>query len=171
MLISKPINDALNQQIGNEFRASLQYVAIAAYFEGEALQQLAGYFFRQADEEHEHAMRFVKFVLNAGGQVKIPEIESPACKFTSAKQAVKLSLDSELRVTDQINSLVHLAKTEKNYTTDNFLQWFVGEQLEEVSTMDNLLKVIERAGEDGLLRVEEYLARKGGSGAASASVA
>jgi ferritin len=63
-------------------------------------------------------------------------------------------------VTNQIHKLVDLAKKEVNYTTDNFLQWFVKEQLEEVSSMDNLLKVIRRAGQDGLLRVEEYLARK-----------
>jgi ferritin len=83
-------------------------------------------------------------------------------KFASAEEAVKLSLDWELEVTDQIHKLVDLAKKEVNYTTDNFLQWFVKEQLEEVSSMDNLLKVIRRAGEDGLLRVEEYLARKAG---------
>jgi ferritin len=73
---------------------------------------------------------------------------------------VKLSLDWEVEVTNQIHKLVDLAKKEVNYTTDNFLQWFVKEQLEEVSSMDNLLKVIRRAGQDGLLRVEEYLARK-----------
>lgn len=162
MLISQKINDAINQQIGNEFMASLQYVAIAAYYECEALSQLANFFYGQATEEHDHAMRFVKFVLEAGGKVAIPAIPAPRTEFSSAVEVVKLTLDREIGVTDQINALVHLAKTEKNYITDNFLQWFVREQLEEVSSMDQLHKILERAGESGLLRVEEYLARKGG---------
>lgn len=160
MLISKKINDAINQQIGNEFGASLQYVAIAAHFDAEALPQLAAHFYKQGEEERDHAMRFVKFVVEAGGQVGIPAVAAPKTKFSSAEQAVKLSLDWELEVTTQIHKLVEMAKKESNYTADNFLQWFVKEQLEEVSSMDNLLKVIQRAGEEGLLRVEEYLARK-----------
>jgi bacterioferritin B len=162
MLISKKINDAINQQIGNEFGASLQYVAIATHFDLEALPQLAAHFYKQAEEERDHAMRFVKFLVDADGQVVIPGVKPPKHKFASAEEAVKLSLAWELEVTDQIHKLVDLAKKEVNYTTDNFLQWFVKEQLEEVSSMDNLLKVIRRAGEDGLLRVEEYLARKAG---------
>jgi bacterioferritin B len=137
-------------------------VAIAVHFDEEALPQLAAHFYQQAAEEREHAMRFVKFLVEADGQVVIPSVKAPKNKFASAEEAVKLSLDWELEVTDQIHKLVDLAKKEVNYTTDNFLQWFVKEQLEEVSSMDNLHKVIRRAGEDGLLRVEEYLARKAG---------
>ena len=162
MLISKKINDAINQQIGNEFGAFLQYVAIAAHFDEEALPQLAAHFYRQAEEERDHAMRFVKFLVETDGEVVIPPVKGPKNKFSSAEEAVQLSLDWEVEVTQQIHKLVDLAKKEVNYTTDNFLQWFVKEQLEEVSSMDNLLKVIRRAGEGGLLRVEEYLARKGG---------
>jgi ferritin len=162
MLISKKINDAINQQIGNEFGASLQYVAIAAHFDEEALPQLAAHFYKQAEEERDHAMRFVKFLVDADGQVVIPAVKAPKNKFASAEEAVKLSLDWELEVTDQVHKLVELAKKEANYTTDNFLQWFVKEQLEEVSSMDNLLKVIRLAGDSNLLRVEEWVARKGG---------
>lgn len=169
MLISKKINDALNQQIGNEFESSLQYVAVASYFEGEALPQLAGFFFRQADEERDHAMRFVRFVLEAGGTVRIPAITAPQATYKKAADAVGLSLKQELKITAQINKLVDLAKKEQNYTTDTFLQWFVTEQLEEVSTMEALLKTIERAGEDGLLRVEDYIARSGGPAAGDAA--
>jgi len=162
MLISKKINDAINQQIGNEFGASLQYVAIAVHFDEGALPQLAAHFYKQAEEERDHAMRFVKFLVDTDGKVVIPAVKAPKHKFASAEEAVKLSLDWEVEVTEQIHKLVDLAKKEVNYTTDNYLQWFVKEQLEEVSSMDNLLKVIRRAGEDGLLRVEEWLARKGG---------
>jgi ferritin len=162
MLISKKINDAINQQIGNEFGASLQYVAIAAHFDNVALPQLAAHFYKQAEEERDHAMRFVKYLVDADGHVVIPAVASPKSKFSTAAESVKLSLDWELEVTKQINRLVEMAKKENDYTTDTFLQWFVKEQLEEVSSMDQLLKVIQRAGENNLLRVEEYLARKGG---------
>ncbi len=161
MLISKKINDAINQQIGNEFGASLQYVAIAVCFDQQALPRLAAHFYKQAVEERDHAMRFVKFLVDADGEVKIPAVAAPKAKFATAEEAVKLSLDWELEVTDQIHKLVALAKKENNYTTDAFLQWFVSEQLEEVSSIDNLLKVIRMAGQSGLLRVEEWIARQG----------
>ena len=162
MLISKKINDAINQQIGNEFGASLQYVAIATHFDLEALPQLAAHFYEQAEEERDHAMRFVKFLVEADGELVIPSVPAPKAKFSSAEEAVKLSLDWEVEVTQQIHALVALAKKESNYTADNFLQWFVKEQLEEVSSMDNLLKVVRRAGEKNLLRVEEHIARAHG---------
>src|SRR5262245_23005905 len=162
MLISKKINDAINQQIGNELGASLQYVAIGAHFDLRALPQLAAHFYKQAQEERDHAMRFVKFIVDADGELKIPAVPAPKATFGKAEEAVKMSLDWEIEVTGQIHNLVALAKKENNYTTDTFLQWFVAEQLEEVSSMDNLLKVIRMAGEDGLLRVEEWLARQGG---------
>jgi ferritin len=162
MLISKKINDAINQQIGNEFGAALQYVAIAAHFDSEALPQLAAHFYQQAAEERDHAMKFVKFLVDTDGKVAIPAIAAPKAAFKTAAEAVQMSLDWEIEVTKQIHVLVDLAKKETNYTTDNFLQWFVKEQLEEVSSMDQLLKVLQRAGEGGLLRVEEYLARHTG---------
>jgi bacterioferritin B len=162
MLISKKINEAINRQIGNEFGASLQYVAIAVHFDDRALPQLAAFFYKQAEEERDHAMRFVKFLVDTDGEVKIPAVPAPKAKFATTEEAVKLSLDWELDVTDQIHKLVDLAKKENNYTTDTFLQWFVTEQLEEVSSIDNLLKVVRLAGEPNLLRVEEWVARKAG---------
>src|ERR1700737_326754 len=160
MLTNQKIIDAVNEQIGYEFRASLQYYAIAAHFASEALPQLSAHFFQQAEEEKEHALRFIKYVVDAGGSVVIPAIEAPQSKFKSPEQAVKLSLDQEVKVTHQINALVELARSENDYITINFLQWFLTEQLEEVSSMDNLLKILERAGND-LLQADEYLARVG----------
>jgi len=162
MLISENLAKAFSQQVGNEFGASLQYVAIATHFDLEALPQLAVHFYKQAEEERDHAMRFVKYLVDADARVAIPAVPAPKGKFNSAEEAVKLSLDWELEVTRQINRIVEMAKKEDDYTTDTFLQWFVKEQLEEVSSMDQLLKVIQRAGEKNLLRVEEYLARKAG---------
>ncbi|CAN5590078.1 ferritin [soil metagenome] len=160
MLTSQKVIDAINEQIGNEFGASLQYVAIAAYFSADALPQLAQHFFRQADEEDEHALRFVNYVTDAGGNVVIPAIGAPQSSFKSAEEAIQLSLDQEVQVTHQINALVELARSENDYITINFLQWFLAEQLEEVSSMDTLLKIVQRAG-DNILAVEEYLARVG----------
>lgn len=160
MIISKKMNAALNEQVGNEFGASLQYVAIAAYFSGEGLTELANHFYQQASEERDHAMRFVKYIVDAGGHLEIPAIAAPKDAFKSVADAVKLSLDWEQTVTGQINELVNLADKEGDHITENFLAWFVGEQLEELTTMDNLLKVVKLAG-NNLLYIEEYVARHG----------
>lgn len=161
MLISDKVCAALNEQVGNEFSAMLQYVAIAAHFDREALPMLAGYFYRQSEEEKAHAHKFIKFILDAGGRVNIPAIAAPQGHFSFAEEAVGLSLEQEKKVSQQINNLLGMAKSENDYTTDSFLQWFVQEQLEEVSSMQDLLSIVQRAGEGNLLRVEEYLARGG----------
>lgn len=159
MLISKKMNAAINQQVGNEFGASLQYVAIASYFETEGLPMLAGRFFQQADEERMHAMKFVRYILDAGGQVEIPAISAPKAGFKSVEEAVQLSLNWEHTVTRQVNDLVALAIKESDYITQNFLSWFTTEQLEEVSSMDTLLRMVQRAGPNNLLFVENYLSQ------------
>jgi ferritin len=165
MLVSERIINAINEQIGNEFSAMLQYTVISAHFAREALPELSAHFARQAEEEKQHAHRFIRYVVDTGATVRIPSIPAPITDFETAEDAVKLSLDQEKTVTSQINNILRLAKEENDYITDSFLQWFVQEQLEEVSSMDNLLTIVRRAGEDNLLRVEEYLAREYGSGA------
>ena len=160
MLTNQKVIDAINEQIGYEFSASLQYYAIAAHFAAEALPQLSAHFFKQAEEEREHALRFIKYVVDAGGHVVIPAIDAPQSKFTNPEQAVQLSLNQEVKVTHQINALVELARSQNDFITINFLQWFLTEQLEEVSSMDNLLKIVQRAGAN-LLQADEYLARVG----------
>jgi ferritin len=161
MLFSDKMNAAINTQIGNEFGASLQYVSIAAYFDRESLPSLAAHFYQQADEERLHAMKFVHYVIDAGGKVIIPAIPAPRADFGSAEEAVALSLEWEETVTRQIGGLVDLALKESDHVSKTFLDWFVTEQLEEVSSMDTLLSIVRRAGENGLLFVEEYLARQG----------
>ncbi len=158
MLISKALEQAINDQIGREFGASLQYVSIATYFDSEDLPQLAAFFYRQADEEHMHAMKFVHYVTEAGGHVRIPAIEAPKATFVNAEEAVQLSLEWEQEVTRQINNLMGIAVQEQDYIAQDFLRWFVTEQLEEISTMSTLLRTVQRAG-DNLLLVEDFLAR------------
>jgi ferritin len=161
MLISKNLNQAMDKQIGSELGASNQYLIIASYFDNESLPELAGFFFRQSDEERMHAMKFVRYILDAGGRVEIPSIPAPPTEIQSAEAAVQMALDWEVEVTQQINNLMDLAIKENDHIAQDFLRWFVTEQLEEVSTMDELLAVIRRAGEKQLLLVEDFLVRKG----------
>jgi len=160
-MASQELLAKMNEQIGNEMGASLQYVSIASYFDSESLPQLAGFFYRQAEEEREHAMRFVHFILDVDGKVKIPAIPAPKNDFASAEEAVRLSVDWEKEVTQQIYKLVEVAQKDSDYISLRFLDWFVNEQREEVATMSSLLDVVRRAGEDGLLHVEDYVVRHG----------
>ncbi len=157
MLVSQKIIDAINGQIGMEFAASLQYDAIGAYFDVQSLPTLARHFYKQSSEERGHAHRFMRFVLDAGGQVIIPAIDAPVPDFKFAKDAVKLSLDQELKVTEAINGIYDMALKSNDHITSISLQWFLKEQIEEVSSMSDLLKTVERAGEGGLLLVEQFL--------------
>lgn len=161
MLLSTDLTTALNEQVGHEFGASLQYVAIAAYFDGDNLPILARHFYLQAAEERDHAMRFVKFIVDAGGQLTIPAIPAPRSAFSSAEEAVQLSLEWERTVTQQINALMDRAIAEGNHLARNTLEWFINEQLEEMASMETLLGMVRRAGDQGLLLVESYLSREG----------
>ena len=158
MIISKELENAINAQVGAEFAASLQYVSIAAYFDADDLPQLAAFFYRQAEEEKEHAMKFARFVVEAGGQVRIPAIKETYYGFKSPKECAQLALDWETDVTKMINNLMDIAVNDKDYISQDFLRWFVSEQLEEISTMGTLLKTIQRAG-DNVLLVEDFLVR------------
>lgn len=148
---------ALNAQVGHELHASLQYVSIAAHFDSENLPRLAEFFYRQAEEERTHAMKFVRHVVDLGGRVRVPAIAAPKPEFASAREAVALSLQWEHTVTGQIYDLVDIAKDDRNYIAMRFLDWFVSEQLEEINTMETLLSLVERAGEENLLLVEDYI--------------
>ena len=159
MLVKQSIIDALNQQVGEEFSASAQYIAIALYYGSETLPELAKYFQAQAMEEHGHAMKLLHFINNTGGKALVPATREPKNHFETAEEPVQLALDQELKVTQQINNLVDLAIKENDHLTREFLQWFVAEQLEEVSSMTDLLTVVKRAGETNLLLAEAYLAR------------
>ncbi|MGI9629172.1 MAG: ferritin [Longimicrobiales bacterium] len=158
---SDELTQSLNQQVGNEMGASMQYISIAAYFDILSLNGLARFFYAQANEERDHAMRFVQYLVDAGSELQIPVIPEAKTGFKSAKEAVAMALDWEKEVTQQIYGLVEIARTDKNFMAERFLDWFVNEQYEEVTTMGELLDVVERAGEDNLLAVEEYLTREG----------
>ena len=157
MLISRELAKAFNAQIGHEFGASLQYVSIAAHFQQRHLTLLAKLFFAQAEEERLHALKFVKYLLDAKGDLQLPAIPAPTASFASAEDAVAAALRWEQEVTAQVTGLMELAVKESDYLAQSFLQWFVDEQLEEVVKMDRLLSVIRQSGEKNLLMVEAYL--------------
>jgi bacterioferritin B len=158
MIISKELQQAINEQIGREFGASLQYINIAAYFDVDDLPNLAAFFYRQADEEHMHAMKFGHYLIDAGAQVRIPAVAQPKHDFISAEEAVQSALDWEMEVTRQINALMDLAIQQNDHISQDFLRWFVTEQLEEISTMNKLLSIVRRS-KDNLLFADDYLAR------------
>jgi ferritin len=148
----------VNEQIGREFAASQQYVAIAVYYDAETLPQLAAHFYRQAVEERNHAMMLVQYLLDSGEKVEIPGVDAPKTEFGDAAAPVALALDQEKTVTQQIAKLVELAREENDLVGEQFLHWFLQEQREEVSSMSALLAVVKRAGPNVLL-VEDFLSR------------
>ena len=149
----------LNEQVGHEFAASQQYVAIAVYYDTETLPLLAAHFYRQAVEERNHAMMIVQFLLDSDHAVEVPAVEAPQTAFKDAREPVALALAQEKKVTEQIVALTALARAEGDHVGEQFLYWFLQEQREEVSSMSDLLKVVERALESNILLVEDYLAR------------
>ena len=158
-LINQTIVDALNKQVVEEFTAANQYTAMAFYFESETLPGLAAFFHAQADEERGHGMKILNYISEAGGQPIVPATQEPKNHFEDAEEVVQMALAQEMKVTAQINSLVDVAIKENDHLTRQFLQWFVAEQLEEVSSMNDLLNVVRRAGQTNLLLVEAYLAQ------------
>lgn len=158
----------INEQVGHEFGAFLQYVAHAAWFEGEALPELARYFSAQAEEERAHALKMIKFLNDTDQGIAIPSIPAPVGSFATVEDAIKLARAQEVRVTEQIKAIYDAAADANDRLTQNFLQWFLEEQVEEVASMDALLKVARRAGND-VFRVEDFIAREGHPENASAS--
>jgi ferritin len=151
--------ERLNTQIGNEFGASQQYVAIAVYYDAETLPRLAAFFYAQALEERNHAMMMVQYLLDAGVDATIPGVAAPRTTFTDIVEPVALALEQERRVSDQIAALAGVAREEGDYLSEQFVLWFLKEQVEEVATMSDLLRTVERARENPLF-AEEYLARE-----------
>ena len=151
--------DALNRQIGNELAAAQQYMAAAVYYDSETLPQLAGFFYRQALEERNHAMMMVQFLIDTDQKAVIPGVDAPKGDFADIVAPVAMALEQEKRVGEEINELFKLARESGYYQGEQFLQWFLKEQVEEVASMTDLLAVVERAKDDPL-HGEEYLARE-----------
>ncbi len=149
----------LNVQIANEFAASQQYIALAVFYDNETLPRLASFFYAQALEERNHAMMMVQYLIDTDEEVRIPDITSQQTRFDDAVSPVRMSLEQERRVGGEINALFKLARDTDEFRAEQFMQWFVKEQVEEVALMSDLLNVVERS-RDNLPLVEDYLARE-----------
>jgi len=163
---SQAFVEKLNEQIGHELGAHNQYVAIAVHYDAETLPRLASFFYAQALEERDHAMMMVRYLLDADAEPRIPALPAPATDFGDLVEPVALALEQERRVSEQINALAALARGDGDLSSEQFMQWFIKEQVEEVSTVSDLLRVIQRARENPL-QAEEYLAREGLGGEGS----
>ncbi len=159
---------ALDAHLVNEFSASQQYIAIAVWYDDQTLPQLAGHFYRQAVEERNHAMIIVQYLMDADAPVTIPGVPAPRLTFADPIEPVRLALDQEKQVTAQIEELAHVAREEGDLVGEQFLAWFLREQREEMASMADLLRTVERAAQTNILLAEEYLAREavgdGGAG-------
>ncbi len=151
--------EQLNIQIGNEFAAHQQYVACAVYYDALTMPQTAGFFYAQALEERGHAMMMVKYLVDQDAPVRIPGVASPEVDFEDLVAPVALALEQERRVTVQINELTKIAREESDFASDQFMQWFIKEQVEEVATMSDLVAVVRRS-KDNIEAIEDYIQRE-----------
>jgi bacterioferritin B len=149
----------MQEQIFNEFTAAQQYIAIAVYFDGEVMPRLAQHFYRQAAEERNHAMMLVQHLLDRDLRVEIPGADGVRNQFDRPREALALALEQERAVTDQVSRLAAVAHDEGDYLGEQFMQWFLKEQVEEVALMSTLLRVADRAGSN-LFELETFVARE-----------
>jgi ferritin len=158
-MASERFVDALNAQIAREFAAAHQYVAIGTYYAAETYPQLAAFFYAQADEEREHAMKMVNYLVDRDVQPDIGAVEAPQGSFGDHVEPIRIALEQERRVTVRISELFEVARETRDYQSEQFMQWFLEEQVEEEAAMGDLLAVAERTRTVPML-LEEYLARE-----------
>ena len=149
----------INEQIGYEFAAEQQYIAIAVHYDDLTLPRLATLFYKQALEERNHAMMMVQYLLDSGAEVAVPGTDAPRSSFADIVEPVQTALDQERRVTDQISALTALARETGDFQSEQFLGWFLKEQVEEVASMNDLLTIAERLAERPM-DIEDWLARE-----------
>lgn len=161
-MVAARFAEQLNAQIGNELAAHNQYLACAVYFDAQTMPQMAAFFYQQALEEREHALMMVQYLLDTDAPVDIPGVAAPLSSFEDVVAPVALALEQEKRVTEQINALLRTAREEYDFASEQFMQWFIKEQVEEVATMSDLLTVVRRNLDD-VENIEEWVARETGA--------
>jgi len=156
----KTFAQALNDHVPREFAASQAYLAAAIYYDDLTMPRLAAFFYRQAIEERNHAMMIIRYLLDINEEATVPGVAAPKNGFSDLVEPVRTALEQERTVTQQISELAAIARAANDFQGEQFLQWFLKEQVEEVSLMGDLLTVVERA-KDRPLEIEEFLAREG----------
>jgi len=157
--MSSKFHDLLHEQIRHEFNASHQYIAIAVWFDNADLPQLAQRFYQQASEERGHALMIVQYFLDRDIPVDFSGVDPAVSTFNTAREPIALALHQEKGVTDQIIALAKTAREEGDYLGEQFMQWFLKEQVEEVASMSTLLTIADRAGAN-LFDLENFMARE-----------
>ena len=152
-------HELLHDQIGNEFAASQQYISVAAYYDNHDMPQLARHFYAQSVEERNHAMMIVQYLLDRDIEVEIPGVAAPRNDFQDYTAPIELALEQERTVTEQIVDLARCARDSGDYLGEQFMQWFLKEQVEEVATMTTLRTIAERA-QGNLFDLENFVERE-----------
>ena len=156
-MLKKKVEDICNRQVEREGYSSNLYLAMASWAETKGLAGIAAWLYAQAEEEKEHAMKLLHYVVETGGAADLLPIPAPTAKITSAEAAFQAALNWEVEVTGQINALVDLAKKQNDYLAQNFLNWFVDEQLEEVTTMEKYLAMVKKMGDKNIILLEHLI--------------
>jgi ferritin len=161
-MLSEKLLDELNQQIMHEFYSAHYYIAMAGYCADQDLPGFENFFIMQAEEERFHAMKFYHYVNEMGARVDIRGLDTPKNNFASMKDVFKEALEHEKFVTDRIYTLMNIATEEKEYATMSMLNWFIDEQIEEMDSMNAILKQLERMGEkgNGIYMLDKELAQR-----------
>jgi bacterioferritin B len=161
--------ELLQTQVENEFNAERQYLALAVWFDKQDLPQLAKRFYRQAVEERNHALAIAQFLIDTDHPVEIPGSAEVRNEFTQPIELIQLALDQERQVAHDVETLARTARDEDNYTGEQFMQWFLAEQVEEIAQMSTLRNVAKRAG-DNVFEIERFLSREGAAPGADATM-
>ena len=172
-MISKKVEKAINEQIKKEEYSSRLYLAMASWCQANGFPGAAAFLYKHADEERLHQLKFVHYLNDRHGYAVLEPIEQPPFKFKTLLDIFKDILKHEEFITASINELYHLSATEKDYTTANFLQWFITEQLEEENLVNGILDKINLAGNDksGLFLIDKELGGMAGPMPAAAPAA
>ncbi|UDY24743.1 ferritin [Nocardioides sp. Kera G14] len=160
-MVAERFVQQLNVQIANELFSHNQYLACAVYYDALTMPQMAAFFYAQAAEERDHALMMVQYLIDTDSPVEIGALPAVVSTFNDVVEPVALALDAEKRVTAEINDLYRIAREEIDFASEQFMGWFIKEQVEEVATMSDLLAVVTRNQGD-VEQIEEYVAREAG---------
>jgi len=147
-MLNKKVEKALNEQIRIEAESSQAYLAMASWAEIQGYQGTAAFLYLHSDEERLHMLKLIRFVNDRGGKAIIPKLEQPAREYKSLRHIFTALHDHEVGVTADINNVVDICLSEKDYTTHNFMQWYVSEQIEEETLARNILDKMKLVGTD-----------------------
>ncbi len=163
-MIKKTVEKAINNQINAELYSAYLYLSMSAYFEAKNLSGFAHWMNVQAQEEVNHALKFYNYIFERGGNVTLKSIDGPPAEWKSPLDVFESIYKHEVKVTGLIHNLVHLARSEKDVATENFLMWYIDEQVEEESSADEIvqkLKLIKESPQ-GLFMIDRELAQREG---------